>query len=996
MTLSGLGNIRLGLQLVALGCVLTSAQQLVQHDDGSGVVRILFQHSASDPNIHYSADGKDWTGTTGVPMTRSLLEGEYSAANGWYQHEVPASQVKFVFNSEGKWHRSLWGEAYEVTSPGTYVVDSKEVASTVATTDAGYVNTTGYKVTKVQKGNGRFALELALNDGNVDATYGASIKELTVDVSQSGENAVRVKIADKNAKRWEVPRDLYTKGDLGKAGTAQWGGSFTGSGSNLDFSYTEKPFTFKVTRKSDGYVLFDTSKLSLVLKDQYLQISTAVKSDLSIFGLGESTRDSLKINPGDKHTLWARDQFSNERINNVYGSHPFYLGLNDKGKAHGVLLLNSNGMDVTLEKDQLVYQTIGGILDFYFVAGPTPVDVVAQYTSLIGRPKLQPYWAYGFHQCRWGYESVKALRDVVDNYASAKIPLDVIWADIDFMNKFYDFTTNPVNFSLPDLQKFVGDVHTRGQKIVPIVDPGIPDDTTDYAYSRGLEYDVFIKDTKGTPYLGQVWPGPTVFPDFFHPNATTYWSEQLTKFHKDFGYDGIWLDMNELANFCPGNSCARKPNTTCPLTGSVANIVTCCLECVDDMNKWDHPPFDINNVQVKDPLFKKGISTSALQYGSIRQYDAHNLYGFTEGIATTNAQENLLQKLAFTLSRSTFPGSGAYVAHWTGDNGATWDDLRWSIPTILNFGLFGIPMVGSDICGYVGDTTEELCARWTALGSFYPFSRNHNNFGQISQETYRWESVAAVGRKFIGLRYRLLPYLYTLGYEAHVSGTPIARALFWEFPQDVNARTAPALDRQFLLGDAILVTPVLTQGATSVTGYLPAGTWYDIFNYTRVVSKGESKTWDVKLEDMPVHVRGGSILALHQPSLTSTAARESPFDLLVALSADNKAAGQLYLDSGDDLNSADHSTIIAFRVDSLPLLGTTLTSHVTKAAYKDASSKKFAKITILGVAKQPTIVLANILTAVKTSTYDAAKQTLELDLTSLNLKITELTTLFWF
>ncbi|KAF1331225.1 Family 31 glycoside hydrolase, partial [Globisporangium splendens] len=940
MALTGLGRIRLGQILLALACALTNAQQLAE--------------------------------TAG-----------FNDANG----------VRGDNN----------GNSYNVAQAGTYAIASdvaaasstsevSETASITTPTVAGYVNTAGYAVTKSYETSDRLVLELALNKNQGAEVYGPDLKELVIEVTKGLKDAIRVKISDKNQNRWEVPKELYAKGALGDVNYGKR--NVFGRQSDFQFSYTRIPFSFKVTRRTDGYVVFDSSKLSLVVKDQYLQIATAVDADLSIYGLGESTHENMRLNVGDKHTLWARDQFSLDVNVNLYGSHPFYLGLNGKGKAHGVLLLNSNGMDITLEKDKLVYQTLGGVLDFHIVAGPTPADVVSQYTALIGRPKLQPYWSYGFHQCRWGYQSAAALREVVNKYAAGKIPLDVIWADIDHMNKFYDFTLDPVNFPAPEMQSLLADVHARGQKFVPIIDPGIPDDKTDYAYSRGLELDVFIKDTKGKPYLGQVWPGPTVFPDFFHPNASSYWSEQLDKFHKTLPFDGIWLDMNELANFCPGTTCARKEGQTCPLTGSISNLTTCCLECVDDINKYDHPPFAINNANTKDDLFHKGISANALQYNGIRQYDAHNLYGFTEGIATNNAQEQLFGKRSFVLSRSTFPGAGAYVAHWTGDNGASWNDMQYSIPQILNFGLYGIPMVGSDICGFIDNTTEELCARWTALGAFYPFARNHNNFGNIPHETYVWDSVAAIGRKFLGIRYRLLPYFYTLGYQAYVMGAPIARALFYEFPGDKNARVSPAVDRQFLLGSALLVTPVLTQGATSVTGYVPAGIWYDLFTYARVESTGQSVTWNVALDEMPVHIRGGSILPLHQAALTSAAARTSPFDLVVALGDSGDATGQLYLDDGEDVNPDGKATLVEFRVDS-NLLGATLSSKIVANNYKGAAAKTLNKLVVLGVKKQPSLVLSNVFAHVVGVTYDASTQRLEVDLTPLNAKVTDALNIFW-
>ncbi|POM61145.1 Alpha-glucosidase, partial [Phytophthora palmivora] len=701
-------------------------------------------------------------------MSPSTYAGKFSAANGWYEYAISStSTVEITFNDgNGVWDSNL-NANYVRTSPGTYAFVNQNTATpTTAPSIQGYVNGPGYSMTSASDTAGVLTINLAVNTASISTSYGTDLSALVVTVTKTETDSVRVKIVDKNNKRWEVPKSVFTTGTLG-----------TDSSSTSDavdalysFNYTQNPFTFQVVRKSDGYTLFDSSGISLVMKDQYLQVSTTLGSDLSVYGIGESTRDNFKMASGDKQTLWARDQGSATPIVNTYGSHPFYLGINSAGQAHGVLLLNSNGMDVTMDSGHLVYQAIGGVLDFNIVVGPTPAKVVSQYTKLIGRPKLMPYWSYGFHQCRWGYGSVDALRTVVSKYKSNNLPLDVIWSDIDYMKSYHDFTLDPTNFPQAKMAAFMDEIHASGQKFVPIIDPGIPDDTNDYAYTKGLSMDIFIKDTSGKPYLGQVWPGPTVFPDFFHPNAKTYWAEQIQLMYKNYSFDGLWIDMNELANFCPGTTC------------------------------YDNPPFAINNVNSHDAIYNKGISTSALQYGNIRQYDAHNLYGITESIVTNAVQEELANKRSFVLSRSTFPGSGVHVAHWTGDNAATWNDLRWSVPTILKFGLFGIPMVGADICGFSGSTNVELCARWTALGSFYPFARNHNNLESPSQETYVWPEVITVGQKFIGMRYRLLPYIYTLGYHAHVDGLPIARPLLMEFPTDTSTYN---INYQFMLGNAL-------------------------------------------------------------------------------------------------------------------------------------------------------------------------------------------------
>ena len=402
----------------------------------------------------------------------------------------------------------------------------------------------------------------------------ADYEELKLELTQETPSRTHLKIyPPSDPDRWQVPEFLLSRQGGVYSGCdaltqsriiSQPDGDDTFDSMMLLLTRTATSASHdevqKETEAHSGEMIFALTKM-LVFQDQYLQFVLGTPSDtVATFGLGESSRLTQQLEVNTTYTLWNTDDPASIFNKTLYGSHPFFVQVSASGQAHGVLFLNSNGMDVTVSSsteqgDTIGFQATGGVLDMYIFAGPTPEAVVQQYlASLDIFPAMVPRWSLGFHNCRWGYENLAEVQAVVANYSAAEIPLEVQWLDIDYMDRYLDFTLDPVNYPQAEVEEFITQLHTQQQYFVPILDPAISAREapgTYSAYDDGLAQNVFVRDLNGVdPYLGQVWPGPALFPDFFAANASSYWQEQLQGFYKLAKYDGIWIDMNEASNFC--------------------------------------------------------------------------------------------------------------------------------------------------------------------------------------------------------------------------------------------------------------------------------------------------------------------------------------------------------------------------------------------------------------------------------------------------------------
>lgn len=777
----------------------------------------------------------------------------------------------------------------------------------------------GYMVQSVQTTSTGVKVKLQLSH---PSGWPSDVNQLNLDVTYDSAERLHFKFYDPSTSRFEVPITLNNQGSGVPAAQTPFSVEIPSQGN----------FYIKVTRKSTGQVLFSTQGMTpLVFADQFLQIGTQLSSPF-LYGLGEHRAAFLISTNWTKLGFWARDE-PPHRDANLYGVHPFYLNIESDNKAHGVFLLNSNAMEVEVQPTPaLTYRTTGGVLDFYVFAGTTPDNVVQQYTALIGRPFMPPYWSLGFHLCRWGYGGTEKFKAVIKRMRDAKMPYDTQWNDIDYMREHLDWTYDSSKYSgLPDI---VNDLHQNGQHYIMIVDPGISNSQGAGMYppyDDGLKMDIFIKKTDGSgPIIGTVWPGTTVFPDFFHPNTTQYWIQSAQNYHDIIPYDGMWIDMNEPSNFD---------------AGSVSG-------CPD--NNLENPPFKPPAV-LGSQLKEKTLCASSRQFTS-SHYNLHSLYGHSEAIATKRALDTIKgNKRSIVISRSTFPSTGVHAGHWLGDNNAHWEDTYYSIPGIMNFNLFGIPLVGADICGFNGDTTQELCTRWMQLGAFYPFMRNHNSIGLKDQDPAVFDQASQkIIRDALNLRYTLLPYLYTLFYRSHNDGLPVVRPLFFQYPESAYNATY-MVDVQFMWGSALLITPVTSPSTTQGTGYLPKDRWYDWFNHSYIDSPGHFINFDLPMEHINLQVRGGCILPLQEPNVTTTLARKNNFILFATLDTQGSASGELYWDDGESRDSISSGM---YNLIKFSLSKRALTSSVMLSGYSN-EPMTLGQVYVLGVEVGPTSVTVN-------------------------------------
>lgn len=697
---------------------------------------------------------------------------------------------------------------------------------------------------KAYNGGLRVFKNYEINDNNIDI-YFSNIK-ITLTIFEN--DIVKVFIGDK------YEESISTNGVLDDLGKGEFiveeDSNFLVIKGKEVLTFVDKNTTEISFRDLEGNIINEDFQPSF--KDEKGNVYISKVNDcLAYYGLGEKGGDLNKKGCYTENFNTDDPETDDDSIT-YYKTIPFYVALKEEA-TYGIFFDNSfrSYFDMGMEMgDRIFFGAIGGQIQYYFIPGENIKEVVKNYTALTGRMEMPPLWSLGYQQCRFSYFSQEEVRELVKTFEEKDIPLDVVYLDIDYMDGFRVMTFKTPNFD--DAAGLISDLKEKGIRTITIVDPGVKVDEEYPVFKRGKEGNHFTKKLDGEIFIGAVWPGDSAFPDFSNNDCREWWKSELKKFISEHGMDGIWNDMNE----------------PCVFNNDHKTMLETCLHNSDN--------------------------------GVIEHKEFHNRYGFEMSRCSKEAQEELHpNERGFSMTRATYAGGQRYSSVWTGDNMSLWSQMRMSISMNANLGISGFSFVGNDVSGFGLDSSEELFIRWMEMGPFIPIFRNHSNMYTRRQEPWAFGPRAEkIAKKSIELRYELLPYIYDLYYISHKEGLPIFRPMIMEYEKDMNLLN---IREQFMLGENMLVAPVLYERERSKTVYLPKGSWFNYFTMEKLQG-GKWYKLPCELDEILVFVKEGSIIPTYNKKFRNV--KERPNNILLKVFGEN-AKGFHYNDDGHTMEYLD-------------------------------------------------------------------------------------------
>lgn len=609
-----------------------------------------------------------------------------------------------------------------------------------------------------------------------------------------------------------------------------------------------------------------------------------------VYGLGEQVRGINK--KGWKYISWNYDNPNHqEDTQSLYGAHNFIII--SGSVTFGAFFDYAGKIDFDIgytNRDTLKIKANKNDLTIYIITGENEKDIVKQFRKIIGKSYVPPLWAFGYGQSRWGYKNEQDIRTVAEKYKSADIPIDSIYLDIDYMERYKDFTIDKEHF--PDFGSLVKDMKSQGIHLVPIIDAGVKIEKDYNVYEEGVKENYFCKNADGNDFVGAVWPGRVHFPDFLQPSTRKWFGEKYSVLTK-LGIDGFWNDMNEPAIFYTedrlSDTCEKIKQLTSTNMGineyfEFTEMVAGLNGNIGDYDKFYH------NVDGK----------------MIKHSDIHNLYGMNMTRSAFEALKEINpEKRTLFFSRSSYIGAHRYGGIWQGDNKSWWSHILQSMQQLPALNMAGFLFIGSDVGGFGANTTEDLMLRWLQYSLFTPLFRNHSADGTREQELYRFDNLD-VTSKMIKIRYSLIPYLYSEFLKAVLNDEMMFKPLAFDFPNDCMAKQ---VEDQLLIGNELMIAPIYKQNAQGRYVYLPEEMMlvrmksYDDYT-TEILSKGHHYV-DVALNELVFFVRNNKAIPFNK-----TAENTSKIDLKsIKLVGYENSSYTMYSDNGYSPNIKDSLTI---------------------------------------------------------------------------------------
>ncbi len=705
-----------------------------------------------------------------------------------------------------------------------------------------------YKLLNYTQEKNHLNIQLGLNGEN--KTYTLQINCLTDEI-------IQFKLTPNSVKLFELPKEnpfVHNKNITRELIISKL---------KYKISMQKNPFTFSIKRQKTNETIFKTEeKNPFRFMIDFTELKIKIPSK-NIYGIGQRT-STFNLHSGT-YTLYNKDNpnkidYGIGKNNNRYGSHPIYLMREKSGYYHINYLRNSFGMDIELdlENNKLKYLILGGVLDFtLFLGNKKPENVIKMYHKFLGGWMIPPFWSLGFHQSRWGYNHINHIEYILNKFQTEKIPLDSVWLDLDYMYDNHPCTWDEKRFPSNIFKNLLFKYNKR---FVLISEPcfGLQ---SKKVINTGIKLNTFISE-KNKPIINMMWPGKSYCLDFFHPNSSHFQEICHDFLYNKSNFSGIWIDMNEISTFSNGKIDENENEIPC-----------------NEIDYYYYPG--------GYKLEHKTFCPNALHYNNLYHKQIHNVIPLKESEQVKSyLKKKFPNEFPFILTRANSPKIGKYSFIWSGDNGSNYTFYKYSLSEIFNFNLFGIPMSGTDVCGFMGKTNEKLCSKWYQIGSLFPFFRAHRHLEYIDTDIFSMgEILYETSKNSILFRYKILKYYYSIFIRKKKIGT-IFKPLFFEFGNDEHLIEENIVNSQFMIGKDLLCIPNFNYyDSDFIIGYFPKGeNWFNLRNFEFVKKNGFNKVETLFNVHPEVFLRSGRSIFVNDDisNVLNSKELDNNFSLIIA------------------------------------------------------------------------------------------------------------------